>query len=300
MIGLDNIAVFVKVIQTGSFSQAARLLGMPNTTVSAKVADLEKRLGVTLIQRTTRKLNVTQAGEAYFRKCVQALEDIQNAEAEVTSSQEAPRGILRITSAVDVGHTLLPPIVQEFITKYPKIKVDLLITNRVVDLVAEGIDIAFRAGELEDSSMIAKKFVASHMKMWASPSYLKKRGIPSHPSELSQHEFVRFTSFTEDTIELTNGKEKVILSPTGRISADDLEIIKVFSTLGEGIGLFPGFLCEEEAKLKKIIPVLPEWYWGSGHFSIVYPYQKFVSPKIHAFLEVASEYGKACQTRTTY
>jgi DNA-binding transcriptional LysR family regulator len=176
-------------------------------------------------------------------------------------------------------------------------KVDLLITNRVVDLVAEGIDLAIRAGDLEDSSMIAKKFVSSHMKLWASPNYLEKRGTPSHPKDLAHHELVRFTAFSEDKIELTNGKEKFQITPTGRVSADDLEIIKVFSILGEGIGLFPTFLCEEETHSGKLTPVLPEWYWGSGHFSIVYPSHKFVSPKIHSFLTIATEIGKMCQAK---
>ena len=139
---LDAIAVFVKVVQAGSFSQAAKLLGMPNFTVSAKVSLLEKQLGVTLLQRTTRKLGLTQAGEAYFKRCVQALEKLQAAESELAIAQREPQGLLRLTAPVELGHGLLSALVDDFLQKHPKMGVDLLITNRVLDLVGEGIDAA--------------------------------------------------------------------------------------------------------------------------------------------------------------
>ena len=189
---LDGIAVFVKVVQAGSFSRAAKLLGMPNTTVSAKVAQLERRLGVTLIQRTTRKLHITQSGEAYFKKCVHALDEIQAAETEVSATQGEPKGVLRITSAVDVGHSLLPSLVQSYLKKYPQMTVDLIITNRVVDLVAEGVDLGLRAGALKDSSLIAKKLISTKMGLWASPAFLKKCGPIHHPRDVDRLECIRF------------------------------------------------------------------------------------------------------------
>jgi DNA-binding transcriptional LysR family regulator len=255
---LDPIAVFVKVVQAGSFTQAAKLLGMPNTTVSTQVAALERRLGVTLIQRTTRKLSVTQAGEAYFRRCVRALEEIQIAESEVTSSQQKPQGTLRITAPVDMAHSFLPPLVQSFVRKYPEMKVDLLITNRVVDLLGEGVDLAIRAGELEDSTMIARKFVSSQMELFASPAYLKKHGTPAHPRDLAQHECVKFSPLIEEEITLGDGKATVEVPVRGRLSADDLEIVKSFTLLGEGIGLFPIFLAEDEVERGERVAVILE------------------------------------------
>jgi len=139
---LDAIAVFVKVVQAGSFSQAAKLLGMPNFTVSAKVSLLEKQLGVTLLQRTTRKLGLTKGGETYFKRCVQALEKLQAAESELAIAQREPQGLLRLTAPVELGHGLLSALVDDFLQKHPKMGVDLLITNRVLDLVGEGIDAA--------------------------------------------------------------------------------------------------------------------------------------------------------------
>ncbi len=155
---LDGIEVFVKVVEAGSFSQAAKLLGMPNSTVSAKVSALEKRLGVTLLQRSTRKLRATPAGETYFQQCVQALEQLQAAESELTSAQREPQGLLRVTAPADIGHTLLATLVRGFLQQYPKTEVELVVTNRVLDLIAEGVDLAIRAGELTDSRLIAKRF----------------------------------------------------------------------------------------------------------------------------------------------
>lgn len=291
---LDAISVFVKVVQAGSFSQAARLLGMPKTTVSAKVAGLEKKLGATLIQRTTRKLNITQAGEAYFRRCVQALEELKAAESEVTSSQTEAQGVLRVTASVDMGHTLLPFLVREFLKKNPRMEVDLVVTNRVVDLVGEGVDIGIRAGELEDSSMIAKRFVGASMECYAAPAYLKKNGTPQSPKDLEQHEFVRFSEVSSGQFVLTDGKAQVSPKVRGRISADDPETVKAFVLMGDGIGALPGFICEDEIRRGKLIRVLPKWRLGSGHFALVYPAQKFVPPKIRAFLDAADGFAKEC------
>lgn len=282
---LDSIAVFVKVVQAGSFSQAAKILGMPNTTVSAKVAQLEKRLGVTLIQRTTRKLNVTQAGEAYFRGCVHALEEIQSVEAEVTTSQSTPQGILRITAAYDVSHSLLAPLVSLYLKKHPKMEVELVITNRVVDLVGEGVDLAIRAGELEDSTLLSKKLMSAQMIFVASPAYLKKITVPKTPKQLQELEQLHFSEHPT-TITLNDHSKIKVKS---RVRSDDLETLKKFVISGQGITLLPRFLCEEELKSGKLVHLLQAWHMGTDYFTLVYPAQKFISPKVRAFVELASE-----------
>jgi DNA-binding transcriptional LysR family regulator len=184
---LDGIAIFVKVLQAGSFSRAAKLLGMPNSTVSAKVSALEKRLGVTLLQRTTRKLRATQPGEAYYQRSLRALEELQAAENELETGRAEPKGLLRLTAPVEIGHSLLPALVHEFLRKHPRMEVELVVTNRVLDLVVDGIDLAIRAGPLEDSSLIAKRFDLGYFGLWASPDYLTKHAVPRHPKELTPH-----------------------------------------------------------------------------------------------------------------
>jgi len=286
---LDGIEVFVKVVQSGSFSRAAKALGMPNSTVSAKISALEKRLGATLLQRTTRKLHVTQAGQAYYKRCVLALEQLQAADAELTSGQREPRGELRVTAPVDIGHSLLVTLVRSYLQRYPKIRVDLTVTNRTVDLVAEGIDLAVRAGNLSDSRLIAKRFAIGHYGLWASAEYLKKYGTPAHPRELAQHQMLRFSHMKAAGVQLNNGKESSPVEFAGRVSADDLDTLKAFALLGEGIVYLPAYLCAKSADETPLQRVLPNWRGGMAAVSFVYPAQRFVPAKVRAFMTVAEE-----------
>ena len=290
---LDGIAVFVKVVQAGSFSQAAKLLNMPNSTVSAKVAALEKRLGVTLLQRTTRRLHLTEAGEGYFRRCMTALEELHAAENELAIERGETKGVLRLTAPVELGRSALPPVLDVLMKRHPAIKIDLIITNRLVDLVVENIDVAVRAGPLKDSGLIAKRFVLGQFGLWASPSYLKNNSVPRNPDELKEHDCLRFAPFTGRKLQLTNGRERAQIALAGRITADDFEALRALAVLGWGIALLPSFLCAEEAKERKLVSVLPNWRGDSVSISVVYPAQRFVAPKIRAFITAAEELWSA-------
>src|SRR5262245_33081492 len=187
----DAIAVFVKVVEAGSFSTAARRLGLPKTTVSAKIAGLEQRLGVRLIQRTTRKLRMTEAGEKYFHHCAIATREVELGEAALQSAKEKPSGVLKVTAPVDFGRSVLPRVVRAYAAKYPDVSVELIVTNRIVDLVEENIDLAIRwAGSLKDSSLIARRFMETRSSLWASPKYLKAFGNATHPRDLANAAFV--------------------------------------------------------------------------------------------------------------
>jgi len=292
-VDLDGIAVFVKVVQAGSFSQAAKLLNMPNSTVSAKVAALEKRLGVTLLQRTTRRLHLTEAGEGYFRRCMTALEELHAAENELAIERGETKGVLRLTAPVELGRSALPPVLDVLMKRHPAIKIDLIITNRLVDLVVENIDVAVRAGPLKDSALIAKRFVLGQFGLWASPSYLKNNSVPRNPDELKEHDCLRFAPFTGRKLQLTNGRERAQIALAGRITADDFEALRALAVLGWGIALLPSFLCAEEAKERKLVSVLPNWRGDSVSISVVYPAQRFVAPKIRAFITAAEELWSA-------
>lgn len=284
---LDDIAVFVRVVESGSFSAAARRSGMPKATVSAKVARLEKRLGLSLIQRTTRKLRVTEAGEQYFRHCADALREVEVAEAALQSTSGKPSGVLKVTAPVDLGHTLLPQIVHAYAARYPDISVELLVTNRVVDLVGEGIDLAIRPAQaLKDSSLIAQRFFGMQANLWASPRYLERLGVLTHPRDLKTARILGFLA--RNSIVLTNGKADVEVSITGRIRADDFETIKALLLLGEGIAWLPDFLAAEAAQAGLLVPVLPQWVpKEQGAFYFVYVGRKYGLPKVQAFIETA-------------
>jgi len=292
-VDLDVIAVFVKVVQAGSFSRAAKLLNMPNSTVSANVAALEKRLGVTLLQRTTRSLHLTQTGEVYFRRCLRALEELQAAENELATERGETKGVLRLTAPVELGRSVLPPVLDVLMKRHPAIEIDLVITNRLVELVAENIDVAVRAGPLKDSGLIARRFDLGQFGLWASPSYLKNNSVPRNPDELKEHESLRFAPFTGRKIQLSNGRERAQIALAGRITADDFETLRALAVLGWGIALLPSFLCTEEIKERKLVSVLPNWRGDSVTISVVYPAQRFVSPKIRAFIAAAEELWNA-------
>ncbi len=284
---LDGIEVFVKVVQAGSFSQAAKILGMPNSTVSAKVSQLERRLGVTLLQRTTRKLNLTQVGRKYFEDCLRALADLEAAESELATSRGEPQGLLRLTAPVEIGHSIVPALIRAYLEKHPKMNVDIIVTNRILDLITEGIDLAIRAGKLTDSALISRRFALGHFALWASPAYVKHYPTPAEPRELSRHSFLQFSLFKRRPLELTNGKDHVNIALSGRLLADDFELLRSSAVLGEGIAFLPSFLCEEERSQKKLVRVLPGWHGDAVTLSLVYPAQRFVSPKVRAFIAIA-------------
>lgn len=290
--GLDAIAIFVKVVQAGSFSEAARQLDMPKTTVSAKVAALEKRLGVNLIRRTTRKLHVTEAGELYFRHCASAIKEVELGEAALLSASSRPTGLLRVTAPVDVGHALLPRITHAYLEKYPEMRVELIITNRVIDLLAEGIDLALRAGKLKDSSLVARRFLAFDAQLWASPAYVEKAGVPAHPKELGRHRLIAFRGMK--TLHLGNGKSDLHVPFSGPVTADDLETIGEMIVQGTGIGWLPDFLAVDAVEEGKLIPVLPKWKSKSaGELYFVHAGHKHAPPKVHTFIDTALEFAQS-------
>jgi DNA-binding transcriptional LysR family regulator len=272
---LDGIAIFVKVVQAGSFSRAARQLGLPNTTVSAKVARLEKRLGVTLIQRTTRKLHVTPAGRAYYERCAPALEAVQQAEAEMTLAAAEPAGLLRITAPGDVAHGLLPPLVTRFLERYPRAEVEIVVANRVVDLLAEGVHLAIRAAPLADSTLVARKFLPFSGGLWASPAYLKRKGTPRSAQDLADHDGLVFARVPAKSLRPLAFKTRIV--------ADDLETLRIFAQRGRGIATLIDYLANEAG----LVQVLPDWSWMSGALSFVYPGQRFVPANVRAFIDCA-------------
>lgn len=284
---LNEIRVFIKVVQTGSFSQAAKQLGMPNSTVSARVSALERRLGITLLQRTTRKLRLTEAGEIYFRLSSQGFEEMLKAEAEVSSSQREPQGLLRVTAPIDMGDVYLVDLITRFKHAHPKVCLELIFTDRRLDLVAEGIDLAIRAGELQDSSLIAKKLGEVHWMAFAHPGYLKKKGTPAHPKDLRQHTCLQFTAMGKEHWHLVGTRNSVTVPLTSQVIGNDMSLMKALAVAGEGIALLPTYACRAEVKNGKLVPVLSEWLARTDPVHLVYPGQKFVAPKVRVFIDVA-------------
>lgn len=286
----NEIAVFIQVVQSGSFTSAAKKLSMPNSTVSFKVSELEARLGVSLLQRTTRKLHVTPVGQIFYENCLHGLEALRAAEQALLDTKSGAQGLLRLTAPVELGTSILPSIVSSFIQKHPKVNVEVILADRTVDLLGEGIDLAVRAGNLKDSSMIAKRLGAVYFALFASSKYLKRNGSPKKMDELREHIGIGFTPLLNKGMKFSNSKSSVKnIELPHRLIINDLNMIKALAINGEGIALLPTFLCNAEEKGGKLVRLLPEWTSDMQPIHFVYPAQKYVSPKLSAFISHASD-----------
>src|SRR5688572_15685230 len=252
----DEISVFVAVMEAGSFVGAARHLGAPPSTVSARVAALEQRLGATLIQRTTRKLRPTDMGQRYFEECRVALRQIETAEERLTDSAKGDAGTLRLTAAVDVAQSVLPPLIAGFRAVYPRMSVDLVVTDRMLDMIAEGIDLAIRPGPLRDSSLITRAFVTGETGLFASAAYVKRRGAPKHIEDLEKHDIVGFSRLP-GKLRMQRGNRQIDLSFDGMVTCDDMTTVRALVELDLGIGFLPPFLADQASvPLVRVLPML--------------------------------------------
>lgn len=284
----ESIDVFVEVVDAQSFSRAASRLGMPATTVSAKIARLEERLGVTLIQRTTRQLRVTQAGRRYYERCVRALAEIAEGERELANVVEEPTGLLRITAPADLAQALLTPVVERFLDAYPKVVVDLKITNRVVDLITEEVDLALRVGPLKDSTLVVRRFKSGRLNLWAAKSYVQRAGLPRTRNDLSKHTLIRLSTLQPGVTLKSPAGETISLESPGRIATDDFSNLKALIQRGRGIGILPDFMGEEPGSGGSLVKVLPNYRSDVVSIYFAYPAQRFVPKTVQAFIAVAT------------
>ncbi len=283
---LNDIAVFVKVAQFGSFSRAARALGMPVSTVSRKVTSLEDQLGVTLMQRTTRKLSLTAQGRAYYDQCSEPLSRLSDAESALTQTQRKPEGLLKVSVPVMLGQEPFYEFLSAFLRKYPGIYVDLFITNLFVDLIADNIDAAIRFGQLPDSTIIAKRIGRSVRYLVASPEYLKGRAAPAKPEDLVNYQCILLNGRNNEAEwHLVSGRKSVKLRVTGPVSSRDFQSVSAFTYKGHGIGLLPSNYCDEQIRRRELVRILPAWSSPEIFVHAVYPTRRFVPSKLQVFLD---------------
>lgn len=285
----NQAAVFVKVVQAGSFSAAARWLDLPTSTVSNRVAMLENRLGITLLQRTTRRLKLTELGELYYQHASTALAHLLDAESAVTESTGEPKGLLRVTAPADIGDPLLANIVNRMRRKHPKVSIEMILVNRYVDLIAEGVDVAIRTGSLKDSSLIAKNAGIAQWAPFASLDYLRTAPALDSPQALRHHYCLQFTPLGKDSWTLKGNNDIVTIPMRGQVLINDIRVIRTLALAGEGIALLPVYMCREDCKEDKLIRVLPEWHAKADPVHIAYPRQRFMAPKLRAFIDLSAQ-----------
>jgi DNA-binding transcriptional LysR family regulator len=281
---LNDILVFARVVQAGSFTAAARGLSMPKSTVSRKVFELEERLGSRLLQRTTRKLSLTDVGRTYYEHAARIVAEVEEAERAVSLLEQEPRGLLRVTAPLNFG--FLGPITASFLARYPEVQLELVCTDRVVDLVEERFDVGIRAGALGDSTLIAKNLGNAPRFLIASRSYLQKRGRPRTPDDLGKHDCMLFGAGVDRAVyRLTDGEDSVELAVQARLIVNDSDMLHAAAVAGLGIALLPIFRCAEDLRHHRLERVLRDWNAVPTPIQAVYPSTRHLSPKVRAFVE---------------
>ncbi|HEX6242094.1 MAG TPA: LysR family transcriptional regulator, partial [Polyangiales bacterium] len=278
----NDVPLFVHVVEAGGFSAAARALGREKSAVSRGVARLEQELGVRLLQRTTRKLALTDAGQAFYQRARLAVAGVDEAASEVRELGSEPRGVVRMTAPMDTQTLQLASTIARFVAKYPKIHVELTLTGQALDLVERGIDLAVRAGKLVDSTLVAKRVGASEMRLFASPGYLRRAGTPKRVEQLKQHVCVLYRPRTPGRASWVfggpHGDESVDVR--GAVAADDMTFVAQAAVAGAGIALLPLELARHYVEQRQLTLVLPEHGVDGGAVYLVMPSASFVPARV--------------------
>ena len=288
----DGMLAFSRVVELGSFTKAAASLNLPKTTVSAQIRALERRLGVRLVNRTTRSVRVTSEGAVYHESVVALLSELEKAEAAVTASRVAPRGRLRIDMPPAIGHRIIIPALGSFVERYPDIVLEVGCTDRPVDLVSEGIDCVLRGAFIHDEGLVARKLGAFDIATCASPAYLEKHGVPATPEEMEDHLVCRlFSSRNGRFFEYNFTKDGVRTDVKGRHVAayNDIESALAGALAGLGIVQLPLYILEEHLKARRLTRILIDYETDGVPVYLLHPQNRMLSSKVKAFASWSRE-----------
>lgn len=291
MDGIGVIPIFIAVIKYKGFSAAAEHLGLTKSAVSKRISQLEAQLGAKLLHRTTRKLSLTEAGEQYYVHALKALTAAQDAQDCVTQLQGEPQGKLRIHAPMSFGHLHVSPLIPEFISRYPKISVDLVLDDKAVDLVAQGVDVAIRSGHLPDSNLVARKLAPGNSMVCASPEYIAKHGQPSHPSQLTEHNCLLFSySNNANQWHFSQDKEHCQIEVNGNYQANNSEALRQALLKGFGVARLPTFIAGKDIKAGKLVNLFPTYTMPHKDIYALYIARQYLPKKVRVFLDFAIEY----------
>ena len=289
---LSAMRTFRTVVETGGFSAAARRLGLSKAAVSKQVAELEAHFGTALLQRTTRRLNTTDAGRRYFENSVRLLDELTEIEAEVRNSQAEPSGRLRVSAPVNFGNAVLAPVICAIAQRYPKLEIQVELNDRFVDLIEEGFDVALRIrSSLPDSSLIARRLCDITRTVCAAPSYLKRMGPPKTPEELKDHACLIYTLSTSPyDWKFSSGNKNVTVRVSGGIQSNNGEFLLEFLRAGMGIALLPDFAVDDDIRAGRLKRILENYPTEPHDLYLVYPANRHQSPKLRAFMDMAAQH----------
>jgi DNA-binding transcriptional LysR family regulator len=285
---LNDVRVLVSVVDSGSFSEAARRLDLPKSSVSRRVARLERALGARLLQRTTRHLHLTDAGQLYYRHCVRVLHELDQAASTINELQGAPRGTLRLSAPNDLDG-IVSSLVYKYQALYPDVRVLLDLTTRYVDVVSEGFDLVLRAGVLSDSSLVARRLMRFTFQLFASETYVQRKGMPTTPDELRNHDCLCVGTLRAGATWELHGPGRVErVDVTGPIASNDLSFLRQAVVDGRGIGRLPVRLGDRlDIGRPGLVRILPDYRGTESGLYAVYPSAERLAPKIRRFVELA-------------
>ena len=277
----NDIPLFVRVVEAKSFTSAAEALGREKSAVSRAVARLESDLGVRLLQRTTRKLALTDAGQAFYERVRSSVAGVDEAASAVRELGSEPRGIVRLTAPADSHDFGLPELLAEFVQRYPAIDLDLTLTSRHVDLVSEGFDIALRGGRLADSTLVVRRIGSDALLLFASPAYLKRRGMPQKIADLANHDMVLHrTRDGRNALSLAGPDGPVTVDVRAKVVADDMSFLARAAIAGAGIALIPAMLAHGPHERGELVHVLGGYRVEGGALHVVLPSATFVPSRV--------------------
>jgi len=287
---LDGISVFAAVVDAGSFTGAARGLRASKAAVSTQIQKLEDRLGVRLLNRTTRKLSLTDEGRAFYEHCRRILDEAREAVDALDNLNAAPRGILRINAPMSFGTLHLGPAVADFLHAYPDIEMDMVLNDRQIDVIEDGFDMAIRIARLPDSSLIARRLAPCRRIVVASPEYWDRKGRPQHPEDLKHHDALLYDYLADpDTWAFKDDREEIAVNLKGRMRANNGEVLMEAARRGLGVAFAPTFFCCDDVRDGTLEIVLKEFDADPISVYAVYPHRRHLSPRVRAFVDFLAE-----------
>lgn len=284
----QNLYIFIKVLEKGSFLGASQALDIPTSTVSRRVQQLEESLGYRLLHRSARKLALTEAGELFFRRCQPLFSELELATLELDGELTSPSGELRVTAPVSLANEVLDPWFFEFMERYPNIRLELVLANRNIDLLDEGVDIAFRIGEIKIKDWVSRRLFHSRFSLCASPAFIELHGVPQHPSDLSQLPLIIPRRSPVWRFQNSDG-ELYSLGGESRLRVDELRTAAKAVAQGLGVGNLPNYVVRELLSEGVLIRLLPSWEPEGREVRMLYPHRKYLPAKVRLFIEFIME-----------
>ncbi|APT55852.1 hypothetical protein RGI145_00655 [Roseomonas gilardii] len=287
---LQAMEVFAKVAETGSFTRAAEAMDLSRSATSDHVAELERHLGVRLLNRTTRRVSLTSEGQVFLERARQVLDLIGLAEEEASVGALTPRGRLRVNAPVSFGQHYLAPLVSTFLARYPEIELELVLTDRIVDLVEEGYDLVLRVGRLPDSSLISRRITTSRMLLCASPAYLEQHGTPRHPADLARHACLHLIGTAWQTWSFEGPDGAVSVPVTSRFTVNNVDVLMQATLDGAGLCLLPLNLTQSALREGRLVEVMPDFRGRELILHAVQPPGHLPVPKTRALIDFLTEH----------